>query len=236
MANPHFFSQLAHVELLSPKPEETVNYLKEVWGLEETTRSGQSVYLRAWGDYFHHSLKITESNGPGLGHISWRADSEDALRNVVEHLEATGLGKGWIDGDLGHGRAYQFTTPGGHLSEVFWNVEWYTAPEGKVSVWKNRPQKQVRRGIGVRRLDHATFLTDNATLDRLFYQDLGLKYHEGILTDFGDEVGAWMSVTNLSHDIAFINAGIRGGIHHVCFAVESREELLVAADTIREHG
>ncbi|MEH7252424.1 VOC family protein [Neobacillus niacini] len=236
MVNPHFLSQLAHVELLSPKPEETVNYLKEVWGLEETTRTGQSVYLRAWGDYFHHSLKITEAAGPGLGHIGWRADSQGALENVVQHLERTELGKGWIDGDLGHGKAYQFITPGGHLSEVFWDVEWYQAPEGKESVWKNRPQKQVRRGIGVRRLDHVTVLTDNTTVDRLFYQDLGIRYNEGIYSDFGDEIGAWMSVSNLSHDIAFINAGFKGGFHHVCFAVESREELLNAADTIREHG
>ena len=45
-----------------------------------------------------------------------------------------------------------------------------------------------------------------------------------------------MSVSNLSHDIAFINGGIRNGFHHVCFAVESREELLTAADVIRESG
>ncbi len=44
-------SQLAHVELLSPKPEETVNWLKEVFGLEETERVGQSVYLRAWAEW-----------------------------------------------------------------------------------------------------------------------------------------------------------------------------------------
>ena len=131
MLNPHFLSQLAHVEILSPKLDESVDYMKNVWGLEETERAAKSVYLRAWGDFFHHSLKITEAEGPGLGHIGWRADSEEALENVVKYLEESGQGIGWNDGDLGHGKAYEFVTPGGHLSEVFWDVEFYKAPRIK---------------------------------------------------------------------------------------------------------
>ena len=33
-------SQLAHVELISPKPEETVRWMIDVLGLEETAREG----------------------------------------------------------------------------------------------------------------------------------------------------------------------------------------------------
>ena len=53
-------SQLAHVELISPKPEETVRWMVDVLGLEETTRDGQSVYLRGWAEWLHSSLIITE--------------------------------------------------------------------------------------------------------------------------------------------------------------------------------
>ena len=34
-------SQLAYAELVSPKPDETVAWLVDVLGLEETTREGQ---------------------------------------------------------------------------------------------------------------------------------------------------------------------------------------------------
>ncbi|MEH7251581.1 VOC family protein [Neobacillus niacini] len=240
MKNQFLLSQLAHVELISPKPEETVTFMKEVMGLEETERAGQSVYMRAWGDYFHHSLKITEGKEAGLGHIGWRATSNEGLHHAVKVIEATGLGEGWIEGDEGHGSAYRYYTPGGHLSEVFWDVAWYKAPEEQRSIWKNRPQKIVRRGVGVKRIDHITCLTPDTKNCREFYQELGFRYHEGIYTSAMDkEIGAWLSVSNLSHDVAFLSPAPntpRGGMHHLCYAVDSREEVLLAADTLLEAG
>ncbi|WP_102271727.1 VOC family protein [Cytobacillus massiliigabonensis] len=239
MKNPHYLSQLSHVELLSPKPEETVKFYKEVIGLEESGRQGQSVYLRAWGEFHHHSLKITEGKEAGLGHIGWRADSAEALKDAALFIEGTGQGKGWTEGDLGHGAAYQFYSPDGHLEEVFWDVDLYDAPENLRSKWKNRPQKNPGRGISPRRLDHVTVHSRNTKACREFYQKLGFNYHEGIFTDNYDiEVGAWLSVSNLSHDIAIIGnpKGKPGAVNHVCYAVESREEVLLAADHIIESG
>jgi hypothetical protein len=43
-------SQLAHVELTTPKPQESLEFWRDVIGLEETAREGQSVFLRGWGD------------------------------------------------------------------------------------------------------------------------------------------------------------------------------------------
>lgn len=54
-------AHLAHVEIYSPKPDETLWFLKEPLGMEEASRSGQSVYLRAYEDFYHHTLKITEA-------------------------------------------------------------------------------------------------------------------------------------------------------------------------------
>ena len=66
-------SQLAHVEVLTPTPEESARFYTDVVGLEESGREGQSVYLRGWGERFFHSLQLTEADAPGLGHIGWRA-------------------------------------------------------------------------------------------------------------------------------------------------------------------
>lgn len=238
--NPHYLSQLAHVELYSPKVDETVKFFKDIIGLEESGRDGKSVYFRAWGEFFHHSLKITEGSKAGLGHIGWRADGSEALEDAAKYIEGTGLGKGWIEGDLGHGKAYQFTSPDGHLEEVFWDVDLYEAPDESRSKWKNRPSKNPMRGISPRRIDHVTIHSTNVAKCREFYQGLGFKYHEGIFLDnpADVEIGAWLSVTNLSHDIAIIGEpnGNRGLINHLCYAVESREEVLLAADHIIESG
>jgi catechol 2,3-dioxygenase len=240
MSRPHFLSQLGHVELISPKPEETVTFFRDVIGMVETAREGQSVYLRAWGDTHKHTLKITEGPETALGHIGWRADSAEALGEVAKFLEDMGAGIGWIEGDNGHGPAYRFRSPDGHIEEVFWEVERYEAPPELRSVWKNRPSKNMRKGISPRRLDHVTIQSSTVTADREFYQKLGFKYHEGIYVDrtMQKEMGAWLSVSNLSHDIAVVRdpRGERGQLNHVCYAVESREEVLLAADHIIESG
>ena len=105
-------AQLAHVELLSPKLEESVEFFTRFLGMEVTARAGQSVYLRAYEDFYHNTLKITEAEEAGVGHVGWRAASPQALQRQSEEIEKTGLGRGWIDGDIGHGEAYQYSTDG----------------------------------------------------------------------------------------------------------------------------
>src|SRR3990172_13131489 len=61
-------AQLAHVELLTPHLEQSLWFFHDVLGLEETARRSGSVYLRAYEDFYHHTLKLTESSGPGMRH------------------------------------------------------------------------------------------------------------------------------------------------------------------------
>ena len=121
-------SQLAHVELTTPKPQESLDFWTNVIGLEETTREGRSVYLRGWGDRFHHTLKLTDGDQPGVTHIGWRTFGQDELERAVKRLDDAGAGVGWFDESVGHGPAYQYRSPGGHLHELFWEVERYQAP------------------------------------------------------------------------------------------------------------
>ena len=53
---------MAHVELLSTNKEETVRFYTDIVGMDKTGEDATSVYLRAWGDYFLYTLKITQSN------------------------------------------------------------------------------------------------------------------------------------------------------------------------------
>ena len=45
-------SVLSHVELLTPKPDESVAFARDILGLFVVAEEGDSVYLRCWGDYY----------------------------------------------------------------------------------------------------------------------------------------------------------------------------------------
>src|SRR3954452_20417443 len=96
-------SQLAYAELISPMPEETVAWLVDVLGLEETTREGQSVYLRGWAEWLHSSLVVTEGPQPAVGHIAWRTYGPDDPETIAQRLGDSEDVIGWVESSVGHG-------------------------------------------------------------------------------------------------------------------------------------
>ncbi len=54
-------AHLGPIELLTPKPQESLDFFIEMMGMEVQHREGQSVFLRGWDDYQIWSLKLTES-------------------------------------------------------------------------------------------------------------------------------------------------------------------------------
>ena len=232
-------AQLAHVEIFTPKPDETLWFFKELLALEETEREGQSVYLRAYEDFYHHTLKVTEADEPGLGHASWRSVSPQALQRRVEAIEVTGLGKGWIDGDKGHGPAYRFTTPDGHPMELLWEVDYYEPPEEMKTELMNRPQKRPLRGVPVRRLDHVNLMAADVTTNKEFFMNqMGFKLREHIVLNDGGEAGAWLSTSPLVHEVAVMGdrTGARGRLHHVCYWYGIPQHNMDIADVFSDYG
>ena len=119
-------AHLGHLELLTPKPDESLRFFVDVMGMTESGRQGDSVYLRGWDDYERHSLKLTASKKPGMGHMAFRARSQQALERRVAALKGSGYDIGWTDGDLGHGPAFLCRDPDGHVIELYYETEWYT--------------------------------------------------------------------------------------------------------------
>ena len=137
---------LAHAELLTPAPAESLAFFVDLLGMEQEASDGGSVYLRGFGDYERYCLKLTEAPAPGLGHIALRARSAAALERRASALERSGRGIGWIEGDVGHGAAYRFTDPDGRLFEVYHETERYQPPEHLVPAMLNQYQKRTGRG------------------------------------------------------------------------------------------
>ena len=154
-------AHLGHVELLTPKPDESLWYFTELLGMEKIHDEGQSAYLRGFGDYAATTLKLTQAEQAGVAHVAWRATSEAALQRRVAAVEASGLGIGWSNGDFGHGAAYRFHDPEGHLMEIYYDEDKYEAPEALRSTLLNLPMKYPGRGIGVRKTDHLALLCND---------------------------------------------------------------------------
>jgi catechol 2,3-dioxygenase len=229
-------SELAHlgpVELLTPKPDESLWFFTDIFGMEIEGREGQSVYLRGWGDYQRWSLKLTESDTSGMRVCGLRAWSQEALERRVAAVEATGLGEGWTDGDRGRGPSYRFRDPDGHIFELYYECARYEAPEHLRPSLKNQPQRNTGRGAAVKRLDHVNLLAADVRPCRDFaVEQLGYRLYERIELDSGEESGAWMSVTTAAHELIYTADHHRanGRLHHVAYWVDTREECLRAAD------
>ena len=233
-------AHLAHVELLSPEPERSLAFFKDVIGLEESGREGQSVYLRGWGEWSYHSMQLTESAASGVGHIGWRARNPEDLDKAVANLEAAGAGEGWFEEGVGHGSAYRYRGPGGHLHEIFWEMRRYEAPPELQSSYPDRPQRYAPRGICPRQIDHVTVMTDDTLRDARWHEEqLGSTFTEWTVLDDADVAVFAMSTNNeKSHDLGLLmdRSGIPGRLHHIAYWVDSRDELHRATDILLEAG
>jgi len=63
-------AHLGHVEILTPKPDESLKFFTQVFGMTESGRKGDSVYLRGWDDYERAALKLTAAKTSGLVHTA----------------------------------------------------------------------------------------------------------------------------------------------------------------------
>jgi catechol 2,3-dioxygenase len=232
-------AHLGHVELLTDKPDESFDFFTRILGLTESGREGDSVFLRAFDDYEFHTLKLTAAPTTGMRHVAYRAASPQALARRVAALEALGCGLGWSDGDLGHGPAYRFSDPDGHVFEIYYETRRYVPPAGEGPALKNQAQRVPNRAIAPRRLDHLNLLaTDVGAIRDFMPKALGSRITEQIVLDDGTVGGCWFTVNNKTYDVAYTRdaTGTPGRFHHVTYAVDQREQILQAADVFLENG
>ena len=203
----HDIAHLAHVEVLTDKPVECLDFYVRYLGMTENGRSGDSVFLRAWDDYENTTIKLTAAPQPGVGRTNFRASTPEALQRRVAAIEATGLGRGWQDGDPGYGPVYVFTDPDGHEMGIYHETEWYR-PEGDLKpALKNQAQAYPGRGVSVRRIDHINYLGVDPVANRDFARDvLGGMVTEQIVLDDG-VAGSWLTFTNKGYDAVWTQIG-----------------------------
>jgi catechol 2,3-dioxygenase len=131
-------AHVSAVQLRTQVPDQTIDFFVRLMGMSEVARDGTGVYLRTWDDYEQFTVCVIDAPAAGVGRTWMRAASPDALARRVAAIEASGRGTGWTDGEQGIGPTYLFTDPDGHEMGIYWETEWYTAPEGKRPALKNQ--------------------------------------------------------------------------------------------------
>jgi catechol 2,3-dioxygenase len=235
----HDIAHLAHLELRTPVLDDSVAFFTDYLGLTVTGTVGDSVFLRAFDDYEQTTLKLTAQETSGIGRTSLRAASPEALERRVAEIEATGRGVGWVDGDPGIGPTYLFTDPDGHEFGLYYESQWYSAPAELAPSLKNQAQAYPARGVGVRRLDHVNYLGVDVVANRDQLRDtLGAMVTEQIVLDDGSIAGSWTTFTNKGYDAVYTRdrTGTPGRLHHIAFAVDTRADILRAADIAIDQG
>lgn len=241
MTNPPLgdIAHLGHVELLTPDLDASVGFFTDYLGLTVNGRSGDSVYLRTFDDYEHHSLVLTANDKPGIRRTALRTSSEEALRRRVKELEAAGHSGRWAEDEPGIGKIYVAQDPDGHEMALYWESNHYEATDELKPALKNQPQAKPNKGVGVRRLDHVNYLAADVAANADFHQHvLGARPTEQIQLDNGTIGAKWLTFTNKSYDVVYTSdwTGSTGRLHHIAFATDTREDILRAADLAIDTG
>ena len=232
-------AHLGHAEVLTPRLEESAAFFKDILGLQESGRTEDSVYFRAWADYELHTLQLTGAKTSGMGHVAFRTRSHAVLENMVAYLQSNGTAGEWREPVFGHGRAFRFASPDGHQIELYFETEKFQAKGDQIPSYRNLPQRYFPHGIAPKRLDHINLLAQDVKACREFFHEmLGMRITEQIVFDNGVEMGGWLAATLKSYDIAFTKdrSSAHGRFHHLTYAMDSREDVLRAADILTESG
>ncbi|HWL13660.1 MAG TPA: VOC family protein [Ureibacillus sp.] len=235
-------AKLGHVALVTEDLEKSLWFFKEVIGLEETREVNGTHYLRAWGDFEHHSLSITAGETSYIDHIGWKAKRREDVATFATLLQDAGTDVRWIeDGEeVAQGAAIRFELPSGHRFEIYYDMEKPVAEAGRKSVLKNQVYKSWAKGISPRRIDHVNLQTsmDNKLIVNYLNEALGFKLREYFLNPDSKQVASWMSVTNLVHDVAVMTTDrskAPNEMHHIAYWLDNSQDLLRAADILCEN-
>ena len=232
-------SHLSFVAVSSPDVEASVAFYEKQVGLTVVDRIDGSVYLRCWGDYYSYSVVVVPGDEPALVTMGWRTSSQEALEEAARLVQAEGIEGEWFDGPS-IGRAFRFTGPWGHSMTLHWDVVRHVSAPAEASIYPDRPAKRSSVAGAPRQLDHVTIATSSVDDFAAWYNRvLGFRIMaKTILDEAPISVFSVLTTNEKSHDLGVVLDGSTraGRINHYAFWVDTREELLIAADTLMENG
>lgn len=213
--------------------DESVQFYKDVMGLQETGRDKQGrVYFKAWDERDHNSLILRQADRAGIDFFAFKVDSAASLAKFDSDLRAYGVPTERIAAGelLETGERVRFEIPSGHLIELYaqktdvGNGQSYVNPEAWIPA--------AEKGIAPVRMDHCLLYgPDIEKVQKLFQEVLGFYTVEHVVLEDGQtDLAIWLSTSLKAHDIAFVRHEEPGKLHHVAYLLDSWEKVLRAAD------
>lgn len=240
---PPQIAQLGAIDLGTPNLRKSLEFFRDLLGMEVTHETEDRAYLRCYQELQHHSLILTQTPEAVARSYSFRTQRPEDVERFYEkflreELEVLELPAGH---QQGRGTAIRFLWPGaGHPIELYYDIEKPLADESIRSLLPSNSSR--RRGLGVRRIDHYNMQTNPgavAQAERWARENLGLKRREFIRgVDSDDLLVSWMSNTFQGHDVAIGGSVYEESaqLHHVAFNLENFHDMLTAAETLRDSG
>jgi catechol 2,3-dioxygenase len=234
-------SHIGHVELVVPDLAASTEFMVELMGLHVSEEDGNRVYLRAWQDFDHHTLLLTEGPEAQLAHIGWRVATREDAVEIADEVERRGGETAWVEPpSKGHGDAVRFLTAGGLPMELYWEVEAYEAPDHLRSQYPAHPSKRPTKGAAPRRFDHVTCSVGDVVAEQEWICDVMGLYHRyyAMKPDKPNERwGSWLSRTNIAHELGLgeMPSGV-GSLHHFAYYLEAPDDILRTASMLVDHG
>src|SRR3981189_2925956 len=118
-------AKLGHVALTTPDLEKSLWFWRDLIGLQEVERDGDTVFLRAWGEYEHHSLSLRPGAAATVDHVAWRTKRPEDVAAFAERIRSQGTAIQTVaEGEeRGQGRAFRFHSLPGQVFEIYYDVE-----------------------------------------------------------------------------------------------------------------
>jgi catechol 2,3-dioxygenase len=235
-------AHLGHAHLHVADLAASKAFFTETMGLTVTDEGDGVVYLRAWQDWEHHTLSLRQAQRSAVHHVGFRVEDPPSLEEFARRFDELNLAYEWVprQTEPGQGEAIRFATPGGFPLELYWEMKQLRFTDSVLgSTLPSFPQKVPTVGIGPRRVDHVNVLANDVAGEQGWLEQvLGFKHRYYAEGEDGNRLASWMSVTNLSHDIAVMRNRTGAGprLHHFAYYVDSPDEVLRAATVLVEHG
>jgi catechol 2,3-dioxygenase len=227
--------RLGHAELMVRNLAEARAFYVDVLGFDEAGSDERHLYLRGSEDLEKHTLTLTASDGPGLGHLAFRASDPDDLDALEKAHVRLGLATRRVPpgAEPGQGEALRVQDPLGYPVEFYHDFELvdYYDPDGMPRLPMRRTHTQ--RGIPPTFINHVNIRVSDMPAAKHYWVDvLGFSISEQVEEEDGSLRACWTRRKPMTHDVALLKA-TETGFHHLAYLVE---DVIRAADLIVDSG
>jgi 2,3-dihydroxy-p-cumate/2,3-dihydroxybenzoate 3,4-dioxygenase len=220
---PFEFEKLAYAAIQVTDMNKSLNFYKELMGLEVVDSDEKIAFLRCSND--HHNLVLYKGENAGIKRVAFKLKTPNDLVKAYGYFDQEGLEPSWVEKDetwlLKQGDTFRIREPSsGLVFEFFNDITYMSTP------YKTHNTKIARIGhvvIGVKKYEE---VVKNLTTKMNF-----------AISDFVDDKFSWMRCRpNPLHHSFAVGSSTSNHLHHINFMVTDIDDIGAAAARMKDAG